>query len=84
MKQHDRVSTASGGSRDMARDPQERMGAVQYPSAKEEIAKRIQQHTPSITANGKSYAMPSYGEVILTFHDGQLRYIERRTKEKVE
>ena len=40
--------------------------------------------TPTISANGKVYPMPKHGEVILTFHDGQLRYIERREKEKVE
>ncbi|MFX4303006.1 hypothetical protein ACOJUR_12240 [Alicyclobacillus tolerans] len=27
---------------------------------------------------------PKYGEVILTYHDGQLRYVEKRTKEKVD
>lgn len=71
MKQHDRQSTMSHGSRSMARDPQER--SIPTPT-----------RTPTITAAGKTYAMPEHGEVILTFHDGQLRYIERRTKEKVE
>ncbi len=74
----------------MARDPQTRNIQGYQPTGKLDASKPptggsvVTKRTPSISANGKIYPMPEYGEVILTFHDGQLRYIERRTKEKVE
>ncbi len=39
--------------------------------------------TRTFTVGKHTFIAPEYGEVILTFHDGQLRYIERRVKEKV-
>jgi hypothetical protein len=75
LKQHDKQSSMSSGSRDMARDPQGRYA---------DDGTRPRKKVRTFSVGERSFDAPEYGEVTLTFHDGQLRYVEKRTKEKVE
>ncbi len=41
-------------------------------------------HLRKIRAGKILIEPPQYGEVILTYHNGELRYVEERTKAKVD
>lgn len=58
-------------------DSMEKFSKLQKDYIREENERKI-------TIGSHQIEPPRYGEVILTFHDGQLRYIDRHTREKVE
>lgn len=84
MKQHDRQSTMSGGSRSMARDPQERSIQGYQPTGKLDTSNppRGGDHTnrtlniSSILADGHPVIMPDHGELTIAYPDTGKHWIE--------